>query len=186
MHRTQNPTAPAADTADGSVVTPADTLRGAALYLETHGWIQHVYYGGTTADAFPPACADGAIGMAAYGRITGCPGRQKQDPGYRDYNRACEFLEGHLRDGGYKPPCDPWCSDEPQCLCDNDRTEIAFGWNDADSQTAENVIATLRAAADDWDYTHATEEDLETYAELCYSDDKLPDREGFLAWLGAR
>ena len=44
MHRTQNPTCSAADTADPSVVTPADILRGAADYLEAHGWTQKVYY----------------------------------------------------------------------------------------------------------------------------------------------
>jgi hypothetical protein len=186
MHRTQKSTAPAADTTDGCVVTAADTLRGAALYLQTHGWIQHVYYGGIAADVFPPACADGAIGMAAYGRITDCPGRQQQDPGYRDYNRARDFLSGYLRDSGFQPPCDPWCSEEPQCLCDNDETEIAFGWNDADGQTAETVIATLNAAADDYAWTHASEDDLETYAETCVSNETQPTREGFIAWLGAR
>src|SRR4051812_6352319 len=98
MHRTHNPTAPAADTDDPSVVTPADILRGAARYLQLHGWIQHAYYGGDDTAAFPPACADGAIGMAAYGYCPLVPGDNTTDPGYRDYNHARTLLTGHLID----------------------------------------------------------------------------------------
>jgi hypothetical protein len=154
MHRTQNPTAPAADTADPSVVTPADILRGAARYLEAHGWTQNVYYGGNADEAFPPACADGAIGMAAYGRVTACPGREKQDPGYRDYNRACDYFGGYLRQIGYQPPCDPWCPGDPDCLCDNDETEVVFVWNDDPQCIKQDVVRALNAAADDYERTH--------------------------------
>jgi hypothetical protein len=177
MHRTHNPTNSAADTDNGAVVTPADILRGAALYLEAHGWHRGSYYDTTTNDAFPSACADGAIGMAAYGRKAGFPG-ETDNPDYRHYNRARDVLTGHLIDADEIGPGD----------CDDANVQPAdiFAWNDADGQTRDNVIATLRAAADDWTYAHATEDDLETYADTCAWNETQPTREGFLAWLGAR
>ena len=60
MHRTQNPTSSAADTDNRSVVTPADILRGAARYLEEHGWHRGAYYDTTTDKPFPPADVVGA------------------------------------------------------------------------------------------------------------------------------
>ena len=44
MHRTHHPTSPAADLDNPGVVTPANILRGAASYLETHGWHQGTYF----------------------------------------------------------------------------------------------------------------------------------------------
>jgi hypothetical protein len=175
MHRTQNPTAPAADTIDDStvVVTPADILRGAATYLETHGWTQGSYYG--TPRPFPCADVTGALGMSAHGMITDCP--SLDGPNVRDCNHAFTYLTGYLIDQGHVSTTgDHW-----------DITPASAGeWNDRDDQSAANVIATLRAAADDYDWHHATEDDLETYGEACYATEKLPTREGFLAWLGAR
>jgi hypothetical protein len=55
-------------------VTPAAVLRGAAAYLQRHGWIRGAYYDATD-HPFPAACAVGAIGMAAHGRRTTIPGR---------------------------------------------------------------------------------------------------------------
>ena len=171
MNRTQNLTDSAADTADLSVVTPADILRGAARYLEEHGWTQHLYYEGGPEDAFPPACIDGAIGMAAYGRVTMIPGDESHDPGYRDYNLALTYFNGYLADNGaYVDPDEPY----------------PFRWNDDSTRTQAEVIATLRTAADEYDWQHATEDDLETYADVCAWREEHPDRDGFLAWLAAR
>ena len=52
-----------------ALVTPADLLRMAALYLRRHGWHQGSYYDTLTAtdNPTPPACAVGAIGMACAG-----------------------------------------------------------------------------------------------------------------------
>jgi hypothetical protein len=150
MHRTQIPTNSAADTDGFAPVTPADILRGAATYLETHGWTQAVYYGGTAADHFPPACADGAIGMAAYGYCPLVPCDNTDDPGYRDYNRAIDYLADYLDLNGIAPmvhTTDGYF--EPI-----DLPADHLGWNDSDGQSAENVIATLRAAADNYDTTH--------------------------------
>jgi hypothetical protein len=187
MHRTHNPTAPAANTDDLSVITPATILRGAATYLENHGWTQGRYYGAN--DPFPPVCADGALGMAAFGRTNaGLPGETKT-AGYRDYNRARDAFNQYLVDNGHRPHCDdPWCQcqNTDDCRCDSDDTNVLFAFNDDDQRTKDDVIQALNAAADDYDWTHATEADLETYAEICIANEQLPDREGFLAWLGAR
>jgi hypothetical protein len=185
MHRTQNLTAPAADTDDFTVITPADILRGAATYLETHGWTQHVYYApepgyndGRPCQPFPPACADGALGMATYGYRSFIPSDNLGNPAFPLYRDAADFLGDYLERTEHtltlKLASDDWAVAD------------LFTWNDTDGQTAEHVIATLRAAADDWTYTHASEDDLETYAEACYANETQPTRDGFLAWVGAR
>ncbi|OKI42299.1 DUF6197 family protein [Micromonospora sp. CB01531] len=117
-------------------LTPADTLRCAARYLELHGWTRGVYYRVTHDTPFPPACAAGAIGMAAHGRCIWLPHDYKAKPGVRDYTRALDALSDFLDvngDTGYDDPLD---------------------WNDDPWRTAEQVITTLRAAADDYDRTH--------------------------------
>ncbi len=171
MHRTQNPTGIAADTDGFAAVTPADTLRGAALYLEVHGWTQRLYYDGGPEDAFPPACADGAIGMAAYGRVTMIPSDATDDPGYRDYNLATTYFESYLVDqGAYSNPDVPY----------------PFDWNDDTARTKAEVIATLRAAAHEYDWQHATSEQLSEFAEAMVGSHPRPIREAFLTWLAAR
>jgi hypothetical protein len=128
-------------------LTPADTLRGAARYLETHGWTQDQYYGGTVTDRFPPACVSGAIGMAAYGYRSLIPCDNTNDPGHRDYNEAIACLADYLEHTEADLTLAPntWEPDGPR-----DYTADPFAWNDRDGQSAENVIATLRAAADDF------------------------------------
>jgi hypothetical protein len=144
MHRTQNPTHSAADADDRSVVTPADILRGAARYLELHGWTQGDYYAGN--EPFPPACAIGAIGMAAHGVGTDCPHFDGPNP--RDCNLAFAYLRGYLFDHGHITTLgNDWSTE----------ATTTGEWNDRDDQTAATVIATLRAAADDYDRTHGTD-----------------------------
>ncbi|RKN24323.1 hypothetical protein D7147_03860 [Micromonospora musae] len=154
-------------------LTPAHILRCAARYLELHGWHQGTYYsnqGGT----FPPACTVGAIGMAAHGRLITIP--TTSGAGLRDCRRALDYLTDYLTDLSVIASEDEW-STAPADLME---------WNDRDDQDAATVINTLRASADNYDWAHATEEQLETYAEHEYSNEQLPTREGFLAWLGAR
>jgi hypothetical protein len=186
MNRTHNLTVSAADTDGFTPVPPADTLRGAARYLELHGWVQNGYYWPDNTTAFPSACADGAIGMAAFGGITTCPSREGENPHFRDYNRAFHYFSDYLRSTGWKPSCDAWCGTGNDCLCDPDQAEIVFDWNDDDTRTVDEVLAALRAAADEYDWQHATEDDLETYAENELDYDRVPTRQGFLAWLAAR
>ena len=69
MHPTHPTPARPAQAVD---ISPADILRGAARYLELHGWTQGDYYAPTPASPlpFPPACAVGALYTAARRRIT--------------------------------------------------------------------------------------------------------------------
>jgi hypothetical protein len=141
MHPTHNPPSEPASTGD---ITPAVILRGAARYLELHGWIQGAYYDATD-NPFPAACAAGAIGMAAFGDIQ-LPHDEHTAPGACDYHWTCDVLADYLdRTGHVEPPADDdWASPNP------------FDWNDRPSHTAEQVITTMRAAADDYERTPAT------------------------------
>jgi hypothetical protein len=149
MHRTQNPTSSAADTANRSVVTPADILRGAARYLEEHGWHRGAYYGGTPGQPFPPADAVGAIGMAAYGT--------RQDDLYTPDAPADDIR-------GFRRAVDCFCDylgrTEPMCRLSGDEDidldlELSpFVWNDDPARHRLHVVLALNAAAKDWDRTH--------------------------------
>ena len=167
MNPTQKPIHTPGALAD---LTPADILRCAARYLELHGWNQGTYYAPTEDNPFPPACVDGAIGMAAYGRVTFLALAPDRDPAFRDYTRAVTYLVDYLDLNTFTG-------------CDNPNP---FDWNDRPTRTAEQVITTLRAAADDYDWSHATADDLETYADACVWAEKHPTREGFLAWRAAQ
>jgi hypothetical protein len=117
------------------IVTPADILRGAARYLQLHGWHQGDLYADTPAAITPPACALGAIGMAAFGgRIsTAEDGRDESD-----YRHATDALIDYLYLTG----------------ADVAGTGSLGDWNDEDGRTAAEVIAALNAAADEWDRQH--------------------------------
>lgn len=176
MHRTQNPTGPAADTDNTPVVTPADTLRGAARYLELHGFNRgHFYALDADNPAFPPACVIGALGMAAHGRLCDPP-TSCGLPGDRDFRLAYSHLTGYLVDQGHLITDDEWSTG----------VSSVGEWNDNDEQAAEAVTAALRAAADDYDWQHATEDDRDLYAYSCFCAETRPTREGFLAWKKAQ
>ena len=151
MHRTQNLSVSAADTTDDTsdvVVTPADILRGAARYLEIHGWTQGSFYdlshnkAAAAARPFPPACVTGAIGMAAHGTRIESPTTCSVATA-RDFRVAFHYLSGYL-------------TDHDLIFIDPDEIDgdSPFCWNDDADQSAETVIATLRAAADDYDRRH--------------------------------
>ncbi|MGW4499488.1 DUF6197 family protein [Micromonospora sp. NPDC004336] len=126
-------------------VTPADLLRMAALYLRRHGWHQGTYY--TTTDTLtPPACAVGAIGMAAAGRPLLHPVLLTQAD-EDTYHRAIAALVDHLDD--YAPV---FHVDEDGYLLDEHTSP--YSWNDDPTRTAEQVITALLAAADEWDRLH--------------------------------
>ncbi len=171
MHPTHPTTTRPAQAVD---ISPADILRGAARYLEIHGWTQASYYT-NAADPFPPACALGAIGMAAHGRLIPIP--TDSGAGARDCRRAIDYLTRYLDDLGVTATTgDDWSTDPV----------TPIDWNDRDSQSAQTVITALRAAADAYAWAHATDDQLETYAESAYANEHVPTRDGFLAWLGAR
>ncbi|MEU5906149.1 hypothetical protein ABZ780_17435 [Micromonospora sp. NPDC047467] len=156
-------------------LTPADTLRCAARYLEIRGWTQGSYYDCTTETAFPPACVTGAIGMAVYGdRMAVLLGESP------DCDSTFRHLADYLWRDGRTPEHNYYGA-----LCSSDR-EIVADFNDHAGHTLADVLDILRDAADDYDWTHATEDDLETYADACVWAEKNPTRAGFLAWRAAR
>lgn len=112
------------------VITPADTLRNAATYLTVHGWTTGSLFDRSTGAVFPPACASGAIRMATFGDSS-----PLADGDYFGYYLAHAFMAAFL--SGADHPCLP-----------------IRQWNDREGQTAEAVIAALRAAADAWESTH--------------------------------
>ncbi|MFC0005519.1 DUF6197 family protein [Micromonospora siamensis] len=171
-----NPTQKQPDTSAALAdLTPADILRCAARYLELRGWTQRVPFDRATDTAFPPACVTAAIGMAVYGdRMPVLRG----DDGNSD--RTLRYLADYLWRDGSVPPGDYYGA-----LCASDR-EIVADWNDDATQTLADVLDVLRDAADDYDWTHATEEQLETYAQHEYDNERLPTRAGFLTWRAAR
>ncbi|MEV5694198.1 DUF6197 family protein [Micromonospora globbae] len=160
-------------------LSPAIILRCAARYLELHGWNQGTYYARTEDDnPFPPACVSAALAMATHGHRMPVPHDLRTASAARDYSRALDALTCYLLA----------TAPDPVHICNDDDvpTGDPFEWNDHPDRTAEQVIATLRAAADDYAWSNATEDQLETYAEHEYSNERLPTREGFLAWLGTR
>lgn len=139
MKATQNPPT-------GVQVTPADLLRMAALYLRRHGWHQGTYYAPTTDTPTPPACAVGAIGMAAAGRSLLHPvllTHANEDTYHRAIAALVDYLDAftpvfHLDEDGY--------------LLDEHTSP--FSWNDDPARTAEQVITALEGAAKEWDSLH--------------------------------
>ncbi|MEV6817052.1 hypothetical protein [Micromonospora sp. NPDC051296] len=124
-------------------LTPADTLRCAARYLELRGWAQGSLYQRTTDTPFPPACVTGAIGMAVDGD---CVWAALGDS--PEVDRALRFLADYLqRDGRVRE------SDYHGALCYSDH-EIVADWNDDATQTLPDVLAILGDAADDYDRAH--------------------------------
>jgi hypothetical protein len=151
MHPIQNPAtgSPAGPSTMGIDLTPADILRGAALYLQRHGWTQGEYiaYRPTTDDPFPPACAHGAIAVAAYGHATDDPYNDldgNDAAGRRLFGRAVDFFDDHIvRTTVDLDTIDP-----------DDDGFNAVRWNDSSGRTDAEVIAALHVAADEWDHTH--------------------------------
>ncbi|MCM0674677.1 hypothetical protein NCC78_08245 [Micromonospora phytophila] len=142
MKATQNPTTAAP-------VTPADLLRMAALYLRRHGWHQGTYYAPTTDNPTPPACAAGAIGIA-------CAGHKVEHFSHLDGDTLADYLTAlavfvdHL--DAHAPV---FFIDEDGYLLDEHTSP--YSWNDDPARTAEQVVAALEAAADEWDRLHTEE-----------------------------
>ncbi|GLW31884.1 DUF6197 family protein [Actinoplanes regularis] len=112
--------------ADESADTYPAVLRGAALYLERHGWIQGSYYDGTSGVFTPPACSVGAIGMVCYGGPVDAPAQMFGHEGWVDFEQAIAHLDGFLLA-------------EAGCQ--------AYDFNDARGRTLDEVTHALRQAA---------------------------------------
>jgi hypothetical protein len=134
MHATQQP-------ATGPDPTPADTFLRAADHLERHGWTQGAYYADYSNDT-PPACVVGALAIAAYGYPhpdPHCDGFEPDDAVADSWHRFVT-AEHHLHHYLGLRPIDP----------DSTDPETLYDWNDEDTRTGAEVIATLRAAAADY------------------------------------
>ncbi|TDC37096.1 hypothetical protein [Micromonospora sp. KC213] len=178
MNPTQKPIHTPGALAD---LTPADILRCAARYLELRGWTQGNPYEFGEHDSFPPACTLGAIATAVYGHPVNIEDRYCGDGAAADlWDKTVRCLADFLWHDGRVPDFDStsgsWCA----------TTEIVADWNDDATQTLPDVLDILRTCADDHDWTHATEDDLETYADACVWAEKHPTRDGFLAWRAAQ
>jgi hypothetical protein len=127
--------------------TPADTLRRAAAYIRQHGWHQGDMYALThrlSNDSTPPACAYGSIQMAVCGR----PLAFYDGDDSRQVTHPLRVLAGHHDRTYYLTHIGGPGSQDATSL------DMVTEWNDAPGRTAEEVITTLVAAADEWDHTH--------------------------------
>jgi hypothetical protein len=123
-------------------ITPADLLRGAALYLQHHGWTQGELFDYLTAAAFPPACAIGALNAAAYGR---CMLTADDDTDESDAWGVLTALRVFA--ASIEPDYDPF---------QTSAIDVIGGWNDEKDRTVNEVVQALTEAADDWDTAHPT------------------------------
>lgn len=130
---------PTRRTPDLAEVTPAETLRCAALYLQRHGWIQGNYYRQRDGLTTPPACALGAIGMAVHGQALNP--LDVDLPGWYEVTDAYNALNDYLVRFGFVDT-------------DDEYDDAIATWNDQSGRMSGSVIAALNAAADEWDRTH--------------------------------
>ncbi|WP_436523396.1 DUF6197 family protein [Actinoplanes sp. HUAS TT8] len=136
---------------DDPAMTPAALLRGAALYLGTHGWTQHEFYDlvDDTTGPFPPACASGAIMAAAHGRCfgnnIGALDVHREDTDTIAAIRAMRVFAAYL-DLEYIPNNN----------YDTSAIDVIGDWNDYDGRTIDEVIEGLIDAATEWDRLRTT------------------------------
>ncbi|MFF5082495.1 hypothetical protein ACFY36_36080 [Actinoplanes sp. NPDC000266] len=124
---------------------PSALLRGAATYLDTHGWTQHQFYDllADTDGPFPPACTSGAIMTVATGQClpsgSSCLGGDEETIAAL---LALRVLAAWV-DLEYTP-----------MALENSAIDVIGDWNDYDDRTVAEVIETLTDAANDWDAIH--------------------------------
>jgi hypothetical protein len=128
-------------------MTPADLLRGAAVYLRRYGFTQGEFFDllADTDGPFPPACASGAIITAAHGRCpaTGILTLDGDDTpetlaAIRAMRVFAAFLDLEYTGNPY----------------DTSAIDVIGDWNDHDGRTLDEVVECLTDAADDWDRVH--------------------------------
>jgi hypothetical protein len=129
-------------------MTPADLLRGAALYLRRHGRITGEFFDLLADAAFPPACTLGAINICAHGRPILSSDDVAEDPYTDAAIRAMRVLAAHL-DTDYARTMDIFAYTASAI-------DIVSGFNDDPDTTDDDAINALTEAADDWDRAHTT------------------------------
>jgi hypothetical protein len=129
--------------------TPAQLLRAAADYLDTHGWHQGSRYdfSGELMPT-PAACAVGALCITTYGNVMA-------DLIHRPEPTPAQWA---ALVGVFRVFTDYLTGAETRPVCPEDVDDvyegIIGGWNDAPDRTATEVTTALRAAADQWDCLH--------------------------------
>lgn len=127
-----------------TAMTPADLLRGAALYLRRHGRITGEFFDLFADTAFPPACTLGAINICAHGRpiLSSDDGTQDDDTdaAIRAMRVFAAFLDTDYNIG----------------VNDTSAIDIISAFNDNPDTTDDHIILALTEAADDYDRTHPT------------------------------
>ncbi|MFC7532315.1 hypothetical protein [Actinoplanes sp. GCM10030250] len=121
-------------------MTPPELLRGAALYLGTHGWFTGGFFDFASGRAFPQACTLGAINIAAYGRAALGSDDHVDDANTDAAITAMRVFAAHI-DPGYDPTA-------------ASAIDIVGDWNDEEGRTLAEVVEALNDAADDWDRAH--------------------------------
>src|SRR3954449_10182812 len=140
MHPTHNPSIPAAlrlavPASADPALTPALLLHCAARYLETYGRTTGEFFDLLSDQPFPPACAGGAINIAAHGRPILCSDNGADDPITDAAITAMRVFAAHL-------DVDYAAGDTTVSAID-----IIGGFNDDPRTTDTDVILALTAAA---------------------------------------
>jgi hypothetical protein len=123
---------------------PSALLRCAASYIEINGRTTGEFFDMLSDRPFPPACAGGAIGMAAHGRPVLCSDDDTDDAASDAAITAMRVFAAHL-DGDYA------AGDHTVSAID-----IIGAFNDNPHTTDTDVVLALHEAAEDWDRAHHT------------------------------
>ena len=137
MHATQDPTAP------HEPASLAQPLRDAADYLQTYGWCHHALYG--TDSTTPPASLVGALAIVCYGHPNPNPYGLPNTP-HADPAAFTAFITAGLILADFVGTHD---------AVDAHGNQLAYtidDWNGEPYQSGGCIIATLRAAAADYDH----------------------------------
>lgn len=136
MKATHNPASTA-----GTDPTPADLLRWAALYLRRRGWSAGALFALDAANPFPPACAAGAIHMAACGSTDMGVYVGKRNAAAAPLIAAAELALVAYIDPDFDP-------------AHQIPTDVIGDYNDEPGRTGEEIAHLLEEVATDWDTTH--------------------------------
>jgi hypothetical protein len=145
---THNPPNPAAsahltipDSADPAL-PPSLLLQCAATYIATYGRTTGEFFDMLADTAFPPACAGGAINIAAHGRPILCADDDADDAVTDAAITAMRVFAASLD------------ADYGNGTGDTSAIDIIAAFNDNPHTTDTDVIAALNEAADEWDRAH--------------------------------
>ncbi len=117
-------------------------LRCAATYIDTYGRTTGEFFDLLADTPFPPACAGGAINIAAHGRPVLCADSDADDAVTDAAITAMRVFAAFLD------------TDYATGITDTSAIDIVSAFNDNPDTTDDHVIHALTEAADDYDRTH--------------------------------